>query len=618
MPVTLGRNISSIQGQRRLAETDLRVGRILERLASGQRINRASDDAAGLAIASDLNVGRRVFSQGIRNINDGLSLLSIADSAIGELTGIVTRIRELTQQAANGSFSNQQRKALDIEAQQLAKEYTRIAQTTSYNNLSLLNGSLGEGVRFQVGFGTDGSLSSSIGGSIGTGTFESAVMPAGMNVVRVARLTDLNGDGVLDLVGGDDFGRVVSSLGRGDGTFGPVMSHGNVSDPVLALSLGDVNGDGIQDALSVGQFGSMQLFLGKGDGTFSAPSVAGQLGQGTAIELSDVNGDGHLDIIGTSRPNNEVRVFLGAGDGTFSAAPSISTTNPYRLAMGDVNGDGVPDILSAGTAGISVFTGNGDGTFSEGVILAGAAGYLAVGDINRDGKLDVVSARADQTLAVFLGNGDGSFTSAGSFSTGTGSSQVTLGDFNGDGNLDAAVANTSAGTISVLFGAGDGSFSSTTPISGSTGVFSLAVGDIDRDGVVDIVSASNASAGVQVYLGESKDGVGSLDPFSLATRAEALQALAPITRRLELLSEQRGTIGAFQSRLSSALNTLLGKTENYASAEGRIRDADVAAESASLARVNILRSASASVLAQANLQPQLVLLLLGSKEPQSK
>lgn len=147
MPLTIGINISALNAQRRLGEATDALADTYTRLSSGLRINKASDDAAGLAIAADLNNRSRVYTQGIRNGNDGLSLLSIADSAIESLSSVVTRIRELANQSANGAYSNEQRQALDAEAQALRAEYFRIANSTSFNGTKLLNGSLGDGLR---------------------------------------------------------------------------------------------------------------------------------------------------------------------------------------------------------------------------------------------------------------------------------------------------------------------------------------------------------------------------------------------------------------------------------------------------------------------------------------
>ena len=116
MPITLGSNINSLMAQRKLANTTDGLARTYERLSSGMRINRASDDAAGLAVSSKLNSDARVYTQGIRNANDGISALSIAQGTLGEASNIVIRLRELATGAANGAFSAAQRRTSDTEA----------------------------------------------------------------------------------------------------------------------------------------------------------------------------------------------------------------------------------------------------------------------------------------------------------------------------------------------------------------------------------------------------------------------------------------------------------------------------------------------------------------------
>jgi flagellin len=119
-------------------------------LSSGQRINRASDDAAGLAIAESLRINQRVASVAIRNAQDAISAIAVTDGALSSMTQVLGRLAELAQQAGNGSYSATQRSALQLEFQTLGSEIERIAVTTTYNGVSLLSGT-GE-IAFQVGF----------------------------------------------------------------------------------------------------------------------------------------------------------------------------------------------------------------------------------------------------------------------------------------------------------------------------------------------------------------------------------------------------------------------------------------------------------------------------------
>ena len=158
MTLNIRTNVSSLTAQKALSDTSGRLQTAYERLSSGQRINRAKDDAAGLAIAESLKADARIATVAIRNANDGVSIVAITDGAIGQITNILTRLAELSQQSANGVFSTGQRSALQLEFTALTSEIERIALTTEFNGVKLLSG--GASVTFQVGF--DGTSMSQI------------------------------------------------------------------------------------------------------------------------------------------------------------------------------------------------------------------------------------------------------------------------------------------------------------------------------------------------------------------------------------------------------------------------------------------------------------------------
>lgn len=166
MAVTIGSNIASLQAQRRLSIASERLGATYERLSSGQRINRASDDAAGLAIADALRANQRVASVAIRNANDGISTIAIADSALGEIGNVLSRLAELAEQSANGVFSTTQRSALQNEFTALSSEIERIAVTTEFNGVRLLSGN--STLVLQVGFNSGSTSQISYTGVQGT------------------------------------------------------------------------------------------------------------------------------------------------------------------------------------------------------------------------------------------------------------------------------------------------------------------------------------------------------------------------------------------------------------------------------------------------------------------
>jgi flagellin len=166
MPITINSNIASLQAQRRLGAASASLQGTFERLSSGQRINKASDDAAGLAIADSLKADQRVASVAIRNANDGISTVAIADGALNEIGNVLTRLAELSEQSANGTFSTTQRSALQNEFSALGSEIERIATVTTFNGVKLLSG--GQAITLQVGFNSQSTSQISITNVNGT------------------------------------------------------------------------------------------------------------------------------------------------------------------------------------------------------------------------------------------------------------------------------------------------------------------------------------------------------------------------------------------------------------------------------------------------------------------
>ena len=160
MGLVVNTNISSLNAQRTLDSTGVQMSKALQRLSSGLRINTASDDAAGLAIANRLGSQVRGLNQAMRNANDGIAMLQTAEGAMSELTNIVTRIKELAVQSANGSNSTTDRSSLNDEVNSLIAEVTRIATQTKFGGTALLDGSF-NGV-FQLGTDVGQTVSQSV------------------------------------------------------------------------------------------------------------------------------------------------------------------------------------------------------------------------------------------------------------------------------------------------------------------------------------------------------------------------------------------------------------------------------------------------------------------------
>ena len=152
MGLIVNTNLFSMNAQRNVGRTQKSLGTSIERLSSGLRINSAKDDAAGMAISMKLSAHIRSINQAVRNAQDGISVVQTAEGGMNEIHNILTRMRELAQQASTGTLATSDRAALDSEFQDLKSEITRISDTTEFNGLKLLDGTMsGSGVSLQVG-----------------------------------------------------------------------------------------------------------------------------------------------------------------------------------------------------------------------------------------------------------------------------------------------------------------------------------------------------------------------------------------------------------------------------------------------------------------------------------
>jgi VCBS repeat-containing protein len=358
----------------------------------------------------------------------------------------------------------------------------------------------------------------------------------------------------------------------------PAVSYATGTAP-QSVAIGDVNGDGKPD-LVVANFGStpftVGVLLGNRDGTFQ-PQLTYPTGHNPiSVAIGDLNGDSKPDlVIADDETPGAVSVLLGNGNGTFQPQASYPTgPGPTSVAIGDFNRDGRPDIVvtngSFESNSVSVLVGNGDGTFGPHVMYAAgvAPSSVAVGDLNGDGKLDIVTTNfggfnTSNNVSVLLGNGDGSFQPQTKYAvTGTPLS-VAIGDLNGDGRLDLAVASNDTNTVSVLLGKGDGTFQPETTHAASVGPSGIAIADFDGDGKPDLVSANfgsnTARASLSLLLGNGDGTVQAQTNYPTGTASNHV-AVADLNgdSRPDAVTSNQGS-----DNVSVLLNnspTLLGPT----------------------------------------------------------
>ncbi len=266
----------------------------------------------------------------------------------------------------------------------------------------------------------------------------------------------------------------------------------------------------------------------------SSPVSVGKNPEGVAA--GDFNGDGFIDFAVVNSNDNSISILLADGSGGFTAAGTTYATGdqPVAIVAGDFNGDGKLDlaVLNNNDGNIGILLGKGDGTFNTQLAYNLSPSddpvALTTGDFNGDGILDLaVAGSHHNSVYIMLGNGAGAFPVANvsQINVGNSPASVVAGDFNGDGNLDFAVANQSANSISVMLGGGDGSTftnASGSPIStgGGTTPTALVTTDFNADGKLDLAVTESGAKSVGIFKG---NGDGTF----------TAQAISPASRRLQ-------------------------------------------------------------------------------------
>lgn len=587
MALVINTNVASLNSQRQLMNSGNALDKATERLSSGNRINSAKDDAAGLAIANRMTSQVRGLDQAIRNANDGVSLIQTAEGALSESTNILQRMRELSVQSANGIYDEADRRTLQAEVKQLQSELTRIAETTTFNGQNLLDGSMGT-KQLQVGSQANqtidvsiGSFSAnSLGGSTGDLVGASTTLAAMRTATTTAGDVTINDKDatVLDATNAANVNKMLSvmnadfnSVGVSVGTVSE-FSAASVGSGVLVAGTDTLNivvkdGDGNNQTLNI-------------TGTNSMKEVVAKINEGAGgIVQASLNESGKLVL--TSQ-NVESIVVTGTGTGGVAIGNpnNAAVTANFSLVLnqtpGSTNGikvtsDDATVLVGTGLdahqidgsiQGAAVATGalNKGDLIINGVEIGSVAAGVAV--VGPPAQTDVQNQTNNLVDAI---NAKSSETGVIAYATGAAADQVSLKSVNGS-------------EVSVKFG--------------------------------DNITEANAKLRTGLQERNATEGAGSVASIDISTAAGAQKAISIIDKALEQVNNTRADLGAANNRLDFTVSNLSNISEKTSASRSRIMDADFAAETASLSRSQVLQQAASAMLAQSNARPQQVLSLL--------
>jgi hypothetical protein len=327
-------------------------------------------------------------------------------------------------------------------------------------------------------------------------------------------LGEFNNDGALDVVttnwASDSVSVLLGASGRLNTAVQVTMEPTGVGPRHPdGLAIGDLNGDSNADLLVLNSgadsdfVGDLAVMLGRGDGTFQDASFYAAGEQPVGIALGDLNEDGVQDVVTANFASGDIAVFLGNGNGTLQPAVAHPTGAVSAVGLADVDKDGHLDVVTAlfNAQSLGILLGNGDGTVQPVVSpLVGIMSSLALGDFNGDLNVDVAaSIISSQTIIVLLGNGDGTFQVPAFYPASRNPGKMILKDLDEDGRLDLVTPGED-GVVAVLLGVGDGTFRSPGFFSMGTTLTSVALGDLNGDGDLDLISTDGDSNMAAVLL----------------------------------------------------------------------------------------------------------------------
>ena len=542
-------NIMAMNAYRNYTNNTSALSKNLEKLSSGYKINRAGDDAAGLAISEKMRAQITGLETAQKNAKDGISLVQTAEGALTEVHDMLNRMVELADQSANGTYDNETDRAnLQKEVQQLKDEINRIADSANFNGIKLLDGSMdaegiGGGANMSVNFGSVTAYEAGVSNADPTFSVSLDGLSLKASASSGSLVLNVGGQNITLKFSGANKGSAVSldslKLSSSSATLGGIKYDITVSQRSLKFKMAS------SVVLTAGMTLNPSFEVKVGNAT-GASIESGLINKGTQVITSGVIGGAEKMATATFEITKDMLAngaTIKIGDQTFTIDYSKSKDEATGTTIG------VKDLLT------------------------------------KDGQLDNAAIDEVITRITDAGQNNALFTIGNN-----GNNQITLQSKTGLNSATYATLDT-ADEIKKQVAVN----APTQPGKALT----LQIGDTSD-------SFNRLSVSIQDMHVDSL-GIEDLD---ISTQAGAQSAVDKIKAAINTVSSVRGTLGATQNRLDHTINNLSVMQENIQDAESTIRDTDVADEMMAYTKNNILIQSAQAMLAQANQVPQGVLQLL--------
>lgn len=541
-------NLNAINANNKMNINVSGTKKATEKLSSGYQINRAGDNAAGLAISEKMRSQIRGLSQATKNANDGISLIQTAEGGLNETHSILQRMRELSVQSANGTYQDDtNREAIQLEVDALKSEIDRIASSTEYNGMKLLDGSLG-GSQGTTEYGAKyGAVSTADTDLIG------ATITSNIAGVKITTAYAASGKGGENALWSADGKTLTMNLVSGE-----TYTQKDIDNLIANATQSKDAGQTTAPAEVSVKLANGVMTASKAGSTDATTAGLRATGSDTA-KIIKLVGDAKSGAHGSS---DQITFTANSYGKAYDTGMASKITISTDVAAGKENVEVTAPAKAADA---------GAGTAAK---AAEIKLHLSTGKTYTEKDIENILKEAGYDYSVKLED-----------------------TTNTDGDADGKIYFNVKGDAEVAITDGAGVGKASVPNNGKGLTFQIGANGVEDQRVTLNVNDMSSSA----------IGVANAD---VSTQDAANAAIDMIDAAVKTVSMQRAGLGALQNRLEYTVNNLTTTNENLTAAESQIRDTDMATEMINYTKNNILQQASQAMLAQANQQPQAILQLL--------